>query len=78
MTAAARLEMVPVEDITRQAREIRPLPTILTWIAAVLFGVGWVAYKVVAVAWLVGAWSFVAVREGWRVGKARRGPARPG
>lgn len=77
------LERLPVEDITRQAREINPARTILTWIAGLLFGVGWLAYKVVAVAWLVGAWMFVAVRVGWRDAKAgheagRRGPGRPG
>jgi len=75
------LERVPIDDITRQAREVHPARTLLTWVAGLLFAVGWVAYKVAAVAWLAGAWSFVAVREGWReAARARvsRGAGRPG
>jgi len=75
------LERVSTEEITRQAREIHPARTVLTWLAGLLFGLGWVAYKTVAVGWLVCAWSFVAVREGWReAGKSRvsRGAGRPG
>lgn len=63
---------VPVEDITRQAREISPARTVLTWIGAVLFAVGWILRKTVTLLWLAGAWSFVAAREGWReAGRAR-------
>lgn len=60
------LDRLTVDDITRQAREIAPGRTLLTWIGAVLFAVGWILHKTVAVIWLAGAWSFVAVREGWR------------
>lgn len=84
---AAWLERLPVDDITIQAREIHPARTILTWVAGLLFAVGWLAYKTLAVAWLVGAWMFVAARTGWRDAKAgheaarkvaRGGPGRPG
>lgn len=65
-------ESVSVDDITRQAREIRLGRTLLTWIGALLFAVGWIARKTVVVLWLACAWAFVAVREGWReAGKTR-------
>jgi hypothetical protein len=73
-------ERVSLERIAEQTREIRPGRTILTWIAAALFALGWVVCRVVAVAWLVCAWSFVAVREGWREAagaKVNRGAGRP-
>ena len=65
-------EHVSVDDITRQAREIKLGRTLLTWIGALLFAVGWVVRKTVMVVWLACAWGFVAVREGWReAGKPR-------
>ena len=72
------LDRPSAEEITRQAREIRPARTLLSWVAAVLFAVGWLACKTVAVLWLAGAWMFVAVREGWRSARVSRGPGRPG
>ncbi len=66
------LDRLTVDDITRQAREILPGRMLLTWIAAVLFAVGWILRKTVTVLWLAAAWTFVAVREGWReAGKTR-------
>jgi hypothetical protein len=66
------LDRIAVEDITRQAREISPGRTLLTWIGALLFAVGWIVRKTFGVIWLAGAWTFVAVREGWReAGRAR-------
>jgi len=62
-------ELIPVDEITRQAREVRFWRTVLTVVAAVLFGVGWVTAKAFALAWLAAAWSAVAVREGWRQGR---------
>lgn len=67
---SALLDRVHVQDITRQAREIRPGRTLLTWVGALLFALGWLAYKLGAVLWLAGAWAYVGVREGWR--EARR------
>ena len=67
------LDRVPVDEITAQAREVRFWRTVLTVIAAVLFGLGWVTARVFAVAWLAASWSWVAVREGWR---ASHGPSR--
>lgn len=71
--AAAWAERVPVEEITSQARKIRFWRTVLTGIAGLLFGVGWLAAKACALVWLGAAWSVTAVRLGWR--EARRGAA---
>lgn len=60
------LRRVPVEDINRQAREVHFWRTVLTALAGVLFGVGWLAAKVVGVLWLALAWAVVAVRVGWQ------------
>ena len=67
-----------LDEITRQAREVHPVRTLLTLIASLLFGIGWLAYKIVAVLWLAAAWMFVATRAGWRVAKADRGSSRSG
>jgi hypothetical protein len=72
------LDRVPLEHINRQAKEVHPGRTVLTWIAAVLFAVGWVACKVLGLLWLAAAWSFVAMREGWREARSTGGTGRPG
>ena len=69
----ALTERIPLDEITAQAREVRPGRTLLTVVAAVLFGLGWVTARVFSVAWLAAMWSGVAVREGWR---ASHGPSR--
>ena len=63
---ATLLDRVPLDEITAQARQIRPARTLLTWVGGLLFALGWVARKACAVVWFAGAWAFVAVREGWR------------
>lgn len=60
------LQWVPVDEITRQARDVSPGRTLLTWIGAVFFALGWALHKTVSLLWLAGAWVFVATREGWR------------
>jgi len=67
------LDRVPVDEITDQARQVRPARTLLTVIAAVLFGLGWVTARVFTVLWFSAMWAGVAVREGWR---ASHGPSR--
>ena len=47
---------------------------LLTVIAAVLFGLGWAAFKTCAITWLAAAWCGSAVIEGWQ--EARRAPER--
>jgi hypothetical protein len=69
MAVQLPVRIPPVEDITEQARQARPGRVVLTVIAAVLFGAGWVVAKTFTVLWLCLAWSVVAVREGWREGR---------
>lgn len=67
-----------VEEINEQARAIRPARAVLSWIAALLFALGWITCRVFAILWLIGAWLFVATREGWRAAKLSHEPGRPG
>lgn len=66
-------ERIPLDEIAAQAQQVKPGRAVLTVVAAVLFGVGWVTARVFAVVWLAVMWSGVAVREGWR---ASHGPSR--
>lgn len=67
-------EQVPLDRINAQAREIHFWRTVLTVLAGMLFGVGWMVAKAFGVGWLAFAWSAAAVRVGWQEG--RRGAAR--
>jgi len=74
---------VPLERISRRAHAAHPGRTALVVVASVLFGLGWVAFKAFAVAWLALAWCGSAVIEGWaearRAESVRRARAgRPG
>lgn len=70
---ATVLDRVPVDEITIQAREVRFGRTVLTLLAAVFYGVGWVLGK----AWLGVAWAGVAVRTGWRESRMVQAPEGP-
>lgn len=74
--AASLLERIPVEEITVQAREARPGRAALTVVAAVLFGAGWLAARLLTGAWLALVWSGTAVRVGWQAGRAEAGVRR--
>jgi hypothetical protein len=70
MTAV--LDRVPVERISERARAASPGHVVLTVIAAVLMGAGWLAFqawkvigKVLAAGWFAAAWTGSAVAEGW-------------
>lgn len=67
------LDTIPVDEITGQAKQARPGRTVLTAVAAVLFGAGWLAARTFAVLWLAATWAFTAVRVGWQ---AAHGPSR--
>lgn len=69
----ALLERVPVDRITREARDAHPGVVVLTVIAAVLYGVGWLVAKAFGVVWLAAAWCGVAVKVGWQEARASRG-----
>lgn len=68
------LARVPVEEITRQAREVHPGRVILTLIGGLLFTAGWAAGKLLGVAWLAMAWSGTAVQVGWREARGTNPP----
>ena len=59
MTVLNVLGRVPTDRITREARDIRFWRTVLALVAAVLFGVGWLAV----------AWTATAVKVGWQEGR---------
>jgi hypothetical protein len=63
---------IPLDDITRQAREVRFGRVALTLLAAFFFALGWAAGRF----FLGVAWCAVAVRVGWQAGAARGEPAR--
>jgi hypothetical protein len=67
------LDRVPVDEITQQAKQVKFGRAVLTLVAAVLFGLGWVTSRAFAVLWLAFAWSWTAVRVGW---EAEHGPSR--
>jgi len=64
------LDRIPIDDISARARQARPGRVLLTVVAAVLFGLGWLAYKACAVTWLAAAWCGSAVIEGWQQARA--------
>ena len=72
MTSVA--ERVPLDRISRRAHAARPGRAVLVTVTAVLFGLGWAAYKMLAVAWLALAWAGAATAEGWTAARedARR------
>lgn len=72
---AAWSEQIPLDQITAEARRIRFWRTVLTVLGGLLFGLGWLAAKGFALAWLAVAWSVAALKVGWQ--EARRGAARP-
>lgn len=58
-----------LERINSEAKEVRIGRAVLTFIAALLFGLGWLTARLFAIIWLVCAWSFTAVKVGWREGR---------
>lgn len=63
-------ERIPLDRIEQRARQAYPGRAVLVVIASLLFGLGWVACKACAVAWLAVAWCGSAVIEGWQSAKA--------
>lgn len=57
---------VLTDRITVEAREVRFWRTVLTVVAGLLYGLGWLSYKALAGLWFVAAWCAAAVRVGWQ------------
>lgn len=72
----AFFDEVLTDRITAEARQTHFWRTVLTILAGVLFGVGWLAAKAVGVLWLALAWSAVAVRVGWQEARKPAAPRR--
>jgi hypothetical protein len=73
------LDTVPVDRITARAREANPVRLLLTLIGSLLFGLGWLAFKIVRVLWFAAAWCAFAAAEGWQQArKETSGPVRAG
>lgn len=66
---ATVLSRVPVDEISAEARQMRPGRAVLTVIAALFFGLGWLAAKLVTGTWLALTWSAAAVKVGWQEGR---------
>lgn len=66
------LDRMPVDDITKQAREVDVARLVLALVALIPFLLGWVAGKAV----LSLAWLGLAVKAGWA--DARRPATRDG
>lgn len=62
--------LADTKAITAQARQIQFWPTVLALIAFLLIGLGRLAFRLFSFAWLAGAWTFCAIRQGWREAKA--------
>lgn len=54
------------DRITVEARETHFWRSVLTVVAGLLYGLGWISYRTLAVAWFVVAWCAAAVKVGWR------------
>lgn len=65
------LDRIPVDRITSEARQVSFGRTLLTIVAAVLFGIGWVVAKSFGAVWFVLAWCATAVRLGWSQARGR-------
>jgi hypothetical protein len=74
----AVLDRVPVDRITVEARDIQVGRTVVTLLAALLYVIGWVAAKLFTAVWFAVAWSAVAVKVGWKEGRASSSMVRKG
>jgi len=69
------LDHVPVGRITDEARNVRFWVTVLTVVAGLLYGLGWLVAKAFTGLWFVLAWIGTAVKVGWKDARGN-GPAR--
>lgn len=60
------VQRVPVERISERAKKVRFWRTIATVLAGLLWGLGWLAARGCAAAWLAVTWAVVAVQTGWQ------------
>jgi hypothetical protein len=63
------LRTVPLDEINQRSREVHFWRTVATLLAGLLFAVGWLAAKSLAVLWLAVAWTATAVKVGYQAGR---------
>lgn len=66
------IDRIPLERITTEAREVHFGRTVATFIAGLLWMLGWVVAKAFGVVWFAAAWSATAVKVGWDEGRKAR------
>lgn len=64
-----------LDRITAEARQVQFGRVLLTVIAGVLFGIGWIVAKTFAVLWLALTWSATAVKLGWQEARTPTQPS---
>jgi hypothetical protein len=64
-----------INRINSEARDVRFSRIMLTILAGLLYGVGWIAARVFGLIWLTLAWSVIAIKVGWQEG--RKASVRP-
>lgn len=69
----AVLDRVPAGRVGTRTWDVRPGRAVLTVIAAVLFGLGWVAAKTSRAVWPALAWTGTALAIGWDEARGRPG-----
>jgi len=70
------VDTVVLDRITKQAREIRFSRVLLTVLAGIFYGIGWITARGFGVLWLALTWSAVAVKVGWQEGRRKSAPKR--
>lgn len=64
--------MVTLDEVRAEAKQLDPADVgrlIATVVASILYAVvGWLPARIIRLAWVVLAWSFAAVKLGWRDG----------
>lgn len=63
------LDDMLVHDITDRARQIQFSRVLLTVLAGMFYGIGWITARTFGVIWLALTWSAVAVKVGWQEGR---------
>lgn len=67
-----------LDRITARTRQASPARSAVAVIAGVLFGIGWIAARFLGALWFAIVWCAMAVSEGWREARVKRGPAGTG
>lgn len=65
------MQQATLDRIREEAHSLKPLRTLLTFLASVLFALGWVASRTLGVIWAGLAWAYAAVIVGWKSGTGK-------